>query len=48
LIFNSKAFVTLKETVQETEEDIIKDLKGLVKTKIAAYAVPEKFLVMLK
>ncbi len=39
------AFLTLKETVNESHEEIINDLKRLIKSKIAAYAIPEYFLV---
>jgi acetyl-CoA synthetase len=35
----------LKETVNESHEEIINDLKRLIKSKIAAYAIPEYFLV---
>ncbi len=39
------AFVTLKEYVGETDEvAMIGHLKNLVKSKIAAYAIPHKFL----
>jgi acetyl-CoA synthetase len=39
------AFISLKENVNESEEDIIMNLKSLVKAKIAAFAVPDHFLV---
>ena len=48
LIFTGEgiyAFLSLKENVSESKEDIIKELKALVKSKIAAYAIPEYFLV---
>ncbi|XP_030854852.1 acetyl-coenzyme A synthetase 2-like, mitochondrial [Strongylocentrotus purpuratus] len=35
------AYVTLKDDVTESEGDIIKELKALVRQKIAAYAVPD-------
>lgn len=35
------AFVILKDDVTESDEDIIKELKALVRQKIAAYAVPD-------
>ena len=35
------AYITLKEDITESEEDIIKQLRALVKKKIAGYAVPE-------
>jgi acetyl-CoA synthetase len=39
------AFVTLKEHVKETDEaSLVAALKALVKSKIAAYAIPHKFL----
>ena len=36
------AYITLKEhDIDETEDEIIRDLQKLVKSKIAGYAVPE-------
>ena len=42
------AFITLKENVNEAEEQIIKELKQNVKKKISGYAVPHNFLVKFK
>lgn len=39
------AFVSLKESIKETPEEITDDLKKVVKTKIASYAVPDHILV---
>ncbi|CAD5111357.1 DgyrCDS673 [Dimorphilus gyrociliatus] len=39
------AFVSLKESIKETPEEIIDDLKKVVKTKIASYAVPDFILI---
>ncbi|KAK7086893.1 Acetyl-coenzyme A synthetase 2-like, mitochondrial [Halocaridina rubra] len=39
------AFIVLKENLYSTEQEILTDLKKLVKTKIAAYAVPDHTLV---
>ena len=41
------AFVILKNGVNEKEEEVIEGLKELVKKKIAAFAVPNAFLVNL-
>ena len=42
------AFVILKEHVKEpNENEVINQLKILVKSKIASYAIPHKFLVKL-
>ena len=35
------AYVTLKENVELAEDDIIVELKTLVKTQIGSFAVPE-------
>lgn len=35
----------MKENVTESNEDIVIDLKSLVRKKIAAYAVPEKIQI---
>ncbi|XP_071810457.1 acetyl-coenzyme A synthetase 2-like, mitochondrial [Asterias amurensis] len=39
------AYVILREGVSESDEDIIKDLKILVRKKIAAYAVPDEIQI---
>ena len=39
------AFMVLKEDTHETIEQINDDLKKLVRSKIAGYAIPETFLV---
>ena len=40
------AFVILKDGVENTvEESVVKALKDLVKKKIAAFAIPNAFLV---
>lgn len=39
------AYITLKENVTEDEAQLIKELKGMVKLKIAHYAIPHCFLV---
>ncbi|XP_070578293.1 acetyl-coenzyme A synthetase 2-like, mitochondrial [Ptychodera flava] len=39
------AYITLKEGVTEPEDQIMKELKELVKTQIASYAVPEMIQV---
>jgi len=39
------AYVTFKEGVQESQEQIIDDLKKMVRANIASYAVPELILV---
>lgn len=41
------AFVTLRKDNNFSDEDLVKELKALVKTKIAAYAVPQYFLVSI-
>ncbi|XP_062864065.1 acetyl-coenzyme A synthetase 2-like, mitochondrial [Trichomycterus rosablanca] len=40
------AFVVLKESAEENQEDVLKELGQLVATKIAKYAVPDHFLVV--
>ena len=35
------AYVTLKEDITEPPEDIIQELKTMVKSHIASYAVPQ-------
>ncbi|XP_072546100.1 acetyl-coenzyme A synthetase 2-like, mitochondrial [Salminus brasiliensis] len=40
------AFVVLKENTAENQEHVIKELRHLVATKIAKYAVPDHFLVV--
>ncbi|MCJ8736430.1 hypothetical protein PDJAM_G00012460 [Pangasius djambal] len=40
------AFVVIKENVSENEETVVKELRQLVATKIAKYAVPDHFLVV--
>jgi acetyl-CoA synthetase len=40
------AYISLKENVKESEENIIKELKLNVKQKISGYAVPHNFLVI--
>ncbi|TUI06153.1 Acetyl-coenzyme A synthetase 2-like, mitochondrial [Bagarius yarrelli] len=40
------AFVVMKEKVSEDQESVVKELRQLVATKIAKYAVPEHFLVV--
>lgn len=40
------AFVTLKENADISEEQIIKELKQNVKSKISGYAVPHNILVI--
>jgi hypothetical protein len=42
------AFVTLKEHVTEPLDQVLSELKHLVKTKIASYAVPEMMQVSTK
>ena len=43
------AYVTLKENLEAiNEETIINELKLLVKKKIAAYAIPHRFLVSFR
>lgn len=39
------AFVVLKETATENHQAVVDELRRLVATKIAKYAVPEHFLV---
>jgi acetyl-CoA synthetase len=39
------AYITLKENVNEDESALIGELKALVKSKIAHYAIPHCFLV---
>ncbi|KAK3538104.1 hypothetical protein QTP70_029817 [Hemibagrus guttatus] len=39
------AFVVMKENVSENQETVVKELRQLVATKIAKYAVPDHFLV---
>lgn len=39
------AFVVMKENASEKQEAVVKELRQLVATKIAKYAVPEHFLV---
>lgn len=39
------AFVVLKENAAQNQEAVIEELKRLVATKIAKYAVPDHFLV---
>ena len=39
------AYVTLKESVNIEEPRLINELKSLVKSKLAAFAVPHRFLV---
>ena len=41
------AFVILKNGVADKEEEVVEGLKDLVKRKIAAFAVPNAFLVNL-
>ncbi|XP_053093394.1 acetyl-coenzyme A synthetase 2-like, mitochondrial [Pangasianodon hypophthalmus] len=40
------AFVVIKENVSENQETVVKELRQLVATKIAKYAVPDHFLVV--
>lgn len=40
------AFIVLKEELQSTQEEILADLRKLVRSKIAGYAIPEVFLVV--
>ncbi|XP_049319749.1 acetyl-coenzyme A synthetase 2-like, mitochondrial [Astyanax mexicanus] len=40
------AFVVLKDNTTENQETVIEDLRHLVATKIAKYAVPDHFLVV--
>ncbi|XP_069462984.1 acetyl-coenzyme A synthetase 2-like, mitochondrial [Ambystoma mexicanum] len=40
------AFVVLKEDISHTQTDITKEMKSLVASKIAKYAVPDHILVM--
>ena len=42
------AFVILKDGVKDEEEEVVKGLKEIVKKKIAAFAVPNAFLVRLR
>lgn len=39
------AFVVLKESATENQRAVVEDLRHLVATKIAKYAVPDHFLV---
>lgn len=39
------AFIVLKEDFHSTQEEIMADLRKLVRSKIAGYAIPEVFLV---
>jgi acyl-coenzyme A synthetase/AMP-(fatty) acid ligase len=39
------AYVTLKENVKLPEKELIEQLKALVKSKIAHYAIPHRILV---
>lgn len=39
------AFMVLKKTVQEDSDQIIGEIKNLVKKNIASYAVPHRLLV---
>lgn len=39
------AFIVLKDKVEESVEQIIKELKIMVRSQIAGYAVPEIILV---
>ncbi|KAG7328757.1 hypothetical protein KOW79_008701 [Hemibagrus wyckioides] len=39
------AFVVMKENVSENQEAVVKELRQLVATKIAKYAVPDHFLL---
>ncbi len=39
------AYVTLKDHVTEPEEQIVRELKDIVRKNIAAYAVPEMIQV---
>ena len=39
------AYVTLKDEITEPEDQIIQELKDIVKQKIAGYAVPEMIQV---
>lgn len=41
------AYVTLKEEVQKTNEEITEELKALVKKQIGSFAVPECMQVTL-
>ena len=41
------AYVTLKENVKLTEKELVTQLKALVKSKIAHYAIPHRILVNL-
>lgn len=39
------AFVVMKENMTANQEAVVKELRQLVATRIAKYAVPEHFLV---
>lgn len=39
------AFIVLKESATENQQAVVKELRRLVATKIAKYAVPDHFLV---
>ena len=39
------AFIILKDNVTESEEEMIKRMKAIVKSQIGSFAVPEKLLV---
>ena len=41
------AYIVLKDDCTESYEDIVKDLKALVRKQIAAYAVPELIQVCM-
>lgn len=41
------AYVVLKEQVKMEDQDLINQMKALVKSKIAHYAIPHRFLVRL-
>jgi len=40
------AYVSLKEDIKQSEEEIIKELKKSVKEIIAGYAVPDKIIIV--
>ncbi|XP_068088338.1 acetyl-coenzyme A synthetase 2-like, mitochondrial isoform X1 [Hyperolius riggenbachi] len=40
------AFVVLKEDIKESEKEIVEDLRTIVATKIAKYAIPDHILIV--
>lgn len=42
------AYIILKDNVEVSESEVVEQLKALVKSKIVAYAVPNRFLVSIQ